>query len=146
MKNTVIWDVTPWGSCKNQRFKVTYPAHFRVTRIGHVVRVASYVVPSSPILVTLMMEAILSSGMSVLTRTTRRNIPADGILQHFSSSQRPKLSHIRSTFPTVCLASAHFTVGHRKLTQCRQEGCVLTFIALERAEWFQTSRRSRSCE
>jgi hypothetical protein len=42
--------------------------------------VTANVVPSSPILVTLMMEAMHSSKTSVLSRATQHNIPEDGIL------------------------------------------------------------------
>jgi hypothetical protein len=39
------------------------------------------VVPSSKILVTLMMQALGSSETLALTRATRRNNPGDGILR-----------------------------------------------------------------
>jgi hypothetical protein len=53
--------------------------------VVHRLLVTTNIVPSSPILVTLMMDALCSSKTSVLTRATRRNIPEEGVLRLISS-------------------------------------------------------------
>jgi hypothetical protein len=68
----------------------------RVKRIGHLLHSVNWLlvtanfVPSSPVLLTLLMEAKRSSETSILMKVTQHNIPEDGIFYyslHFSDSQ-----------------------------------------------------------
>jgi hypothetical protein len=81
----------------------------RVTRLGDLGSVLRLpltinVDPSSPILVTLMMEAIRSSETPALRRVARSNIPEDGILHGDSTFLRNVSSrqHIVTSQKSVC--------------------------------------------
>jgi hypothetical protein len=93
MKNAVLWNVTPSGSCNNRLFEGTKRFHHqgdknrrarnntakKFLRSVLLLLVTANVVPISQVLVTVKMEGLSSSETSVLTRTMWRNIPEDGI-------------------------------------------------------------------
>jgi hypothetical protein len=106
MKNAVFWDVTPCRSCVSRRFRGTYHLHLQDRKIRkRGTNVSRWLQTEPPVgrigvfdwwlslqppahtgfsledYSTLKIEAIYSSETWVHTRSTRRHIPEDGILQ-----------------------------------------------------------------
>jgi hypothetical protein len=96
MKNCVFWNVTPCGSCKNRHFGGTYSLlhhgdkkwYLLFLRSVRRLLVTASVVPSSPILVTLMIEALSFSETSVLKEPYGLTSQKTPFFKSFSFSYR----------------------------------------------------------
>jgi hypothetical protein len=76
IKNAV-WNVAPCRSCVNRRFRGTYRFHLQIIKIHERGNNVSRWQPAA------------SSKTSVHTRSTRRNIPEDGILHSHRWENKP---------------------------------------------------------
>jgi hypothetical protein len=132
-KNGVFWELCRVALVRTDVSEELSISFIRVTRIGELgttlaitsnrrklrrlrrLLVIASVVPSSPILVTLLKEALSSSGTLVLTRATRRNIPEDASLH----------SHRRENLKSYIFLR-HLIVGtFHLLAGCCGQWCVV---------------------
>jgi hypothetical protein len=87
MMDAVFWDAVPCRSCVNRRFGRTYRLNLQCRKICergtsvNKLQPPAHAGSSLAGFSTLKMEAICSSETSVHTRSTRRHIPEDGILE-----------------------------------------------------------------
>jgi hypothetical protein len=75
---------------------LTVTSNRRTLRFLHSLRrlLVTVIIFSSPILVTLMIEALRSSELSVITRGTLRNISEDTILHNYRRENLKSYKHI----------------------------------------------------
>jgi hypothetical protein len=70
--------------------------------------VTSDIIPSLPILVTLMIEAMRSSETSILIRASRRNIPEDCIIRSHRHENLKSYNNLSIFYLTQYWEHSHF--------------------------------------